>query len=105
MTLLDDKAHIHRLPDRYSLVKEGEQLNKLFFVIHGSIAGYKREISGAKKERKAFFFDIEHEKKFLILLFKVLCLLIELMKSVVLSVFLLAVCMMLSMLLVTKESC
>jgi CRP-like cAMP-binding protein len=50
--LLDDKVHLHRLPDRYLLAREGEQLNKLFFVVHGSIAAYMKEISGAKKERK-----------------------------------------------------
>ncbi|CAF3655549.1 unnamed protein product [Adineta steineri] len=54
ITLLDDKAHIHRLPDRYTLAKEGEQLNKLYFVIHGSIAAYMKEISEAKKERVMF---------------------------------------------------
>jgi len=55
VTLLDDKVHLHRLPDRYTLAKEGEQLNKLFFVVHGAIAGYMKEISGSKKERKEFF--------------------------------------------------
>ena len=50
--VLNDKVHLHRLPDRYTLVKEGEQLNKLFFVIHGSIAAYMREINGAKRESK-----------------------------------------------------
>jgi hypothetical protein len=52
ITILDDKVHLHRLPDRYLLAKEGEQLNKLFFVAHGAIAAYMKEISGAKKERK-----------------------------------------------------
>ena len=52
VTLLDQQVHLHRLPDRYTLVKEGEQLNKLFFVIKGSIVGYMKEITGAKKERK-----------------------------------------------------
>ena len=52
VTILDDKAHLHRLPDRYTLAKEGEQLNKLFFVINGAIAAYMKEISGSKKERK-----------------------------------------------------
>ena len=50
--MLDEKVHMHRLPDRYTLAKEGEQLNKLFFVIHGAIAGHMKEISGAKKERE-----------------------------------------------------
>ena len=54
MTLLDQKVHLHRLPDRYTLAKEGEQLNKLFFVIKGSIVGHMKEITGAKKERKKF---------------------------------------------------
>ncbi|CAF0985449.1 unnamed protein product [Adineta ricciae] len=54
ITLLDDKFHMHRLPDRYTLAREGEQLNKLFFVIHGAIAAHMREISGAKKERIMF---------------------------------------------------
>ncbi|CAF4036383.1 unnamed protein product [Rotaria sp. Silwood2] len=54
LALLDTKAHLHRLPDRYTLVKEGEQLNKLFFVIHGSIAAYMKEIIGPKKERVMF---------------------------------------------------
>lgn len=56
VTLLDQQVHLHRLPDRYTLAKEGEQLNKLFFVIKGSIAGYMKEITGAKKERKIFQF-------------------------------------------------
>jgi CRP-like cAMP-binding protein len=54
VTALDDKVHLHRLPDRYTLVKEGESLNKLFFVIHGSIVSYMKEIAGAKKERRTF---------------------------------------------------
>jgi hypothetical protein len=57
VALLDDKVHLHRLPDRYTLAKEGEQLNKLFFVIHGSIAGFMKEITGAKKERKELKFE------------------------------------------------
>lgn len=48
---------MHRLPDRYTLAREGEQLNKLFFVIHGAITAHMREISGAKKERKKDFFQ------------------------------------------------
>ncbi|UJR38136.1 hypothetical protein I4U23_030815 [Adineta vaga] len=59
-TLLDDKIHLHRLPDRYTLAREGEQLNKLFFVIHGAISAYMKEISGAKKER-VMFINREHE--------------------------------------------
>ncbi|CAF5114816.1 unnamed protein product, partial [Rotaria magnacalcarata] len=54
LAFLDGKVHLHRLPDRYTLVKEGEQLNKLFFVIHGSISAYMKEISGPKKERVMF---------------------------------------------------
>ncbi|CAF3432687.1 unnamed protein product [Rotaria socialis] len=54
LAFLDDKVHLHRLPDRYTLVKEGEQLNKLFFVIHGSISAYMKEISDPKKERVMF---------------------------------------------------
>ncbi|CAF1377531.1 unnamed protein product [Rotaria sordida] len=54
LALLDTKVHLHRLPDRYTLAKEGEQLNKLFFVIRGSIAASMKEISGAKKERVMF---------------------------------------------------
>lgn len=50
--MLDDKVHLHRLPDRCTLAKEGEQLNKLFFVINGAITAYMKEISGAKKERE-----------------------------------------------------
>ena len=53
ITQLDDKVHLHRLPDRYTLVKEGEPLNKLFFVVHGSIVSSMKEISGSKKDRKA----------------------------------------------------
>lgn len=53
-TILDDKVHLHRLPDRFLLVKEGEQLNKLFFVVHGAIVGCMKEISGSKKERKLY---------------------------------------------------
>jgi CRP-like cAMP-binding protein len=59
VTLLDDKVHLHRLPDRYTLTKEGEQLNKLFFVIHGSIVGLMKEITGAKKERRNLIFKIK----------------------------------------------
>ena len=53
VTLLDDKIHLHRLPDRYTLVKEGEHLNKLFFIIRGSIVNYMKEISGSKRERSS----------------------------------------------------
>ena len=60
ITLLDDKVHLHRLPDRYTLVKEGESLNKLFFVVHGSIVSYMKEISGSKKERRARRKDLEN---------------------------------------------
>lgn len=64
ITLLDDKVHLHRLPDRYTLVKEGEPLNKLFFVVHGSIVSYMKEISGSKKERKTRVKDPENCKDF-----------------------------------------
>lgn len=53
VTLLDDKIHLHRLPDRYTLAKEGEHLNKLYFIIRGSIVNSMKEISGSKRERSS----------------------------------------------------
>lgn len=82
VTLLDQKVHLHRLPDRYTLAKEGEQLNKLFFVIKGSIVGYMKEIGDSKRERKKLQFSSKTNlfNSFFVFL-QVLCLLIEQMKS------------------------
>lgn len=52
LSLLDDKIHLHRFADRQGVVKEGEHVNKLYFIIRGSIVNYMREISGAKRERQ-----------------------------------------------------
>ena len=52
MTLLDDKMHLHRFADRCELVKEGEHLNKLYFIIRGALVNYMKEISGAKRKRQ-----------------------------------------------------